>query len=713
MLVPTVFSHSEKCRGTTHVVQSGVIRICFIACRAKRFSATSLFTEMASKRSSRDSDSAGKEIYQPAGLSFPFTAIVGQREMKLALIANAIDPLIGGVLIMGHRGTGKSTAVRALADLLPPIKVVTDCSYNCDPENAQCAECKSKTARKVRLESQAIRTPVAELPLGATEDRVTGTISIERAVKEGVTTFEPGLLARVNRGFFYIDEVNLLEDHLVDLLLDVAATGWNRVEREGLSVVHPSRFVLVGSGNPEEGDLRPQLLDRFGLSVEITTEQDTASRVEIIRRRDRFDGDPNRFRDSFSNQQDDLQNKISSARKNLRQVTIAETLLTKIAQLCMDLHVDGHRGELTIMRAARALAAFDGRSEITNEDVRSVTTMALRHRTRKNGLDDSSSDDLIQREIEKSLATGKLSNSDQTNQKSSQDEASDDLHGAPSNSRSGASPDPAPPPAKNSSRLDVIFGERTHRKNEGPSKLSRKSSAAKRTVMNSVRGRHSRSTAAKPVLHPQVTVAATLLAALKRGRRVDTIKPEDLRYKLYSRKRGTLFIFAIDSSGSMGRNRIAVAKRVILDRLEKSYVDRDTVAIINFRGNSATLALTPTRSILRARRVLDSLAVGGATPLSAGLLKSLDLIQSVGQTHGEVVLLLFTDGRANVSLSQSNSENRPQAILSELSRLAPALKKTRAMVVVVDTKLDFESSADTKQLASILDGQWIRVRQSI
>src|SRR5215212_653655 len=284
--------------------------------------------------------------------------------MKIALLLNVVDPLIGGVLIMGHRGTGKSTAVRALSDLLPQISVVDGCPYNCDPENP-CEQCSERGS----LDSKLAPVPVVELPLGATEDRVCGTIDIERALTSGRKVFDPGLLARANRGFLYIDEVNLLEDHLVDLLLDVAATGRNRVEREGISIEHPASFVLIGSGNPEEGDLRPQLLDRFGLHTEVVTENYLKNRVDIVERRDAYDRERQAFCKSFADEQAALSKQIARARSNLRRASVSRAILEKIAQLCADLRVDGHRGELTIMRAARALAAFEGRRVVNENDV--------------------------------------------------------------------------------------------------------------------------------------------------------------------------------------------------------------------------------------------------------------------------------------------------------------------------------------------------------
>jgi magnesium chelatase subunit I len=334
-------------------------------------------SERATSRSS-----SGRVVY-------PFTAIVGQREMKLALILSAIDPNIGGVIIMGHRGTGKSTGVRALADLLPQIKKVKGCVYGCDPyrPNELCNDCADRLSTDRGLPTQRGAVPVVDLPLGATEDRVCGTLDIERALVEGVKAFEPGLLARANRGFLYIDEVNLLDDHLVDVLLDAAASGRNVVEREGISITHPARFVLVGSGNPEEGELRPQLLDRFGLYTQITTITDLEERVEIVERRELFDDAPLAFRAAQANEQDRLRRRITRAKKLLVRVEIDHELLMLIAQLCVSLKVDGHRGELTIARAARALAAFEGRAKANAYDVEKVAVMSLRHRLRRDPLE--------------------------------------------------------------------------------------------------------------------------------------------------------------------------------------------------------------------------------------------------------------------------------------------------------------------------------------
>jgi magnesium chelatase subunit I len=346
--------------------------------------------------------------FAQASLTYPFTAIVGQEEMKLALLLSVIDPNVGGVVIMGHRGTGKSTAVRALAQLLPPITRVRNCLYGCDPVSKTdlCNDCRERSKRG-SLPTEKGPVPLVDLPLGATEDRVCGTLDIERALVEGVKAFEPGLLARANRGFLYIDEVNLLEDHLVDLLLDSAASGRNVVEREGISVSHPARFVLVGSGNPEEGELRPQLLDRFGLLTQITTINDLDQRVEIVERRERFDRDPIKFQRKFDASEKALRVQLTKARSRHQRVTITRATMLRVAELCAVLKIDGHRGELTIARAARALAAFEGRPNVTVEEVRRVAGMSLRHRLRRDPLERIESGVRVEQALDEVFAAGK------------------------------------------------------------------------------------------------------------------------------------------------------------------------------------------------------------------------------------------------------------------------------------------------------------------
>lgn len=320
---------------------------------------------------------------------FPFTSIVGQEEMKLALILNVIDPKIGGVMLMGERGTGKSTVVRGLTDLLPLIDVVENDPYNSDPYDTDLMsdEIFEKVQNKEKLNVIQIKTPMIDLPLGATEDRVCGTIDIEKAISEGKKAFEPGLLAQANRGILYVDEVNLLDDHLVDVLLDSAASGWNTVEREGISICHPARFILVGSGNPEEGELRPQLLDRFGMHAQIKTVKEPNLRVLIVQQREEFEKNPREFLEKYRKTQDDLKMKIIEARKSLKNVTISYELLEKISKICSELNVDGLRGDMVTSRAAKALVAFENRKEVTVKDIYTIISMCLRHRLRKDPLE--------------------------------------------------------------------------------------------------------------------------------------------------------------------------------------------------------------------------------------------------------------------------------------------------------------------------------------
>jgi magnesium chelatase subunit I len=328
---------------------------------------------------------------------FPFTAIVGQEEMKLALQLNVIDPKIGGVMIMGDRGTGKSTTIRAIADLLPEIEIVKDDPFNSDKSDLDLMgnEVRQAIQNNESLETEFIKIPMIDLPLGATEDRVCGTIDIEKALTEGIKAFEPGLLAKANRGILYVDEVNLLDDHLVDILLDSAASGWNTVEREGISIRHPARFVLVGSGNPEEGELRPQLLDRFGMHAEIRTVKDPILRVKVVEERTSFDQNPIIWINNYEAKQQELRDKIVAAQKLLPTVQLDYTLRVKISEVCSQLDVDGLRGDIVTNRAAKAHAAYHGRNNVTVEDISKIITLCLRHRLRKDPLESIDSGDKV------------------------------------------------------------------------------------------------------------------------------------------------------------------------------------------------------------------------------------------------------------------------------------------------------------------------------
>lgn len=690
---------------------------------------------------------------------YPFTAIVAQDEMRLAMILNVIDAKVGGVLVMGHRGTGKSTAVRGLADLLPEISVVSACAYRCDPAGEQnsCGECRQAMDTGVQLRREKAPVPVVELPLGATEDRVCGTIDIEQALRSGIKRFEPGLLARANRGFLYIDEVNLLEDHLVDLLLDVATTGINNVEREGISLRHPARFVLVGSGNPEEGELRPQLLDRFGLYVEVKTEDDLDRRVEIVERREAFERDSESFLHGFADSQAELRRKITRARKSFPNVIIERKLLRDVARLCTELKIDGHRGELTITRAARSLAAFEGRRKVNQTDVRRVAVMALRHRLRRDALEETASAARIEQAMNRVLGEGHSAGAQEkgsggngspsngrptVGKRAPSRTPSGKLASVGQNGNSGGKPDAgpagnlgaeaAPEPVSTSARETKIkLG--LHKSFTGAVSESRSRSQSSRrpgtnqSSYNQERGRYARSvnsakSSGKIAL--DATLRAAALAASVRTRPSKVVRnpaPDAwhpipaaaLRFKLFKRKQGRLFILAIDLSGSMALNRINHARDAMFGLLRQSYIHRDSVAIVGFRGLTAEVMLPPSKSILRARRVLETLPMGGGTPLSAGLACSLDLAKRASaSTAGEVVLLIFTDGGANVSWrveGQDNRAVRQQIIDGEIAHIGLELQKTGVTTVLLDTQTGFRAAANTHKIASALGARFVKL----
>ena len=667
--------------------------------------------------SNNSPEQRGRSSLKPTGVPvYPFSAIVGQDEMKLALVLNVINPAIGGVVIMGQRGTGKSTAVRALAELLPSLSVVPGCSYRCDPasERDLCDDCVVRQKSGAKFQTEQVRVEVVDLPLGATEDRVCGTIDIESALREGRKTFEPGLLARANRGFLYIDEVNLLEDHLVDLLLDVAVTGRNKVERESISVEHPARFVLIGSGNPEEGELRPQLLDRFGLHVEVQTENDLDARVEIVEKREAFDLDPVSFGAGLESNQQELRKKITRAQKNAAGVVLGRPVLLKIAQLCSELKIDGHRGELTISRAARALAAFEGRKKVIDEDVRRVTTMALRHRLRRDPLEETASTEKIQQALDRLFPEPQPRRTGRSGDDGGEDRSGRTTGSGTNTNASGSRgravsasgvwgsefPDQTIPINKETGLTTPRLPMNDRRQVSSSPGRTRDRGAPKH-VRNSVRGRYVRAT------ETNQNGARLALDATLRAMASSKSLASSFRYKQLSQKSGRLFIFAIDTSGSMAVHRIGQAKAVVLNLLRQAYVRRDSVAIIGFRGSAADVLLPPSRSIVRARRALESLRVGGGTPLSAGLACALKIAKTVVSSAGEITVILFSDGHANVTFGSASTANRAArqtTIAKELTALGVEFKKAAVRIIVVDTQNSFTATRDAEAMAERLGG---------
>lgn len=677
-----------------------------------------------------------------APLVYPFTAIVGQDEMKLALLLNVIDPLIGGVLIMGHRGTGKSTAVRAIADLLPQVWRARNCHYGCDPDDVEnlCYDCFEELHTEGKVARKRSHVPVVNLPLGATEDRVCGTIDIERALKEGVKAFEPGLLARANRGFLYVDEVNLLDDHLVDLLLDVAVTGRNSVEREGISLDHPARFVLVGSGNPEEGELRPQLVDRFGLCAEVQTLEDLGQRVKIVELREAFERNPSEFHLSVANEQHSLRRRLGRARKLASQVKISKELLREVAGLCLHLKIDGHRGELTIVRAARALAAFEGRQKVTRDDILRITPLALRHRLRREPLDPTSGGgSRIEQALEKLFPQSESSTgrnersglrslgggSNASESSTAVDQKDDTRRSLHTNSPVRLAPLPE---AASLPEQDVNRNSQFPIRRRTVDRPVRTRGSGDRSTYNARQGRYSRAVM-QGASGSRVALDATLRAAAvnacrnRLNRQIGTVSPatpyslpptpssSDLRFKAFKRKQGRLFIMAIDTSGSMALNRIERAKGALVWLFNRSYIKRDRVALVSFRGRKAEELLQPSQSMSRARRLLDELLMGGSTPLASALACALNIASRARRQGTEQIeLIVFTDGRANVSLQASEATSadlQRDTIRNELTQLSNALQEAGVSTVIVDTQNRFTSGGEGRALAERLGARYV------
>ncbi|MEU8766318.1 putative cobaltochelatase [Streptomyces griseus] len=600
---------------------------------------------------------------------YPFTAIVGQDDLRLGLLLNAVSPAVGGVLVRGEKGTAKSTAVRALAALMPEVSVVPGCRFSCDPGSPDPA-CPDGPHAEAAGVSRAART--VELPVGASEDRLVGALDIERALSEGVKAFEPGLLADAHRGILYVDEVNLLHDHLVDLLLDAAAMGASYVEREGVSVRHAARFLLVGTMNPEEGELRPQLLDRFGLTVEVAASRDTDERVEVVRRRLAYDDDPEGFAARWAAEESALRERIAAARALLPRVVLGDGVLRQIAATCAAFEVDGMRADIVMARTATALAAWAGREEVTADDVRQAALLALPHRRRRNPFDAPGLDeDKLDRTLDEAGDQG-------------QDDDNDDDPG-PGPDGDGGGGGGVPPQADGEDRTppradggsdDAPSGA----PEGGPDAPGRSTGAEQRPVASAepfrtktlsvpglgegaagrrsrARTEHGRTTGARrpqgalTKLHLAATVQAAAPHQRARGRsgRGLVVRRDDLRQATREGREGNLVLFVVDASGSMAaRQRMSAVKGAVLSLLLDAYQRRDKVGLVTFRGREAEVALPPTSSVDAAASRLESLPTGGRTPLAAGLLKAHDVlrVERLRDPSRRPLLVVVTDGRA-------------------------------------------------------------------
>ncbi|GAA4105032.1 MULTISPECIES: putative cobaltochelatase [Streptomyces] len=607
---------------------------------------------------------------------YPFTAVVGMDDLRLALLLNAVSPAVGGVLVRGEKGTAKSTAVRALADLLPAVAVVAGCRFSCDPA-APDPECPDGPHESGPGTARAAR--MVELPVGASEDRLVGALDIERALGEGVKSFEPGLLADAHRGILYVDEVNLLHDHLIDLLLDAAAMGSSYVEREGVSVRHAARFLLVGTMNPEEGELRPQLLDRFGLTVEVAASREPEQRVEVVRRRLAYDDDPAGFAARWAEDEGALRQRIVAARELLPSVTLGDAVLLQIAATCAAFEVDGMRADIVMARTATALAAWAGRTEVTSDDVRQAALLALPHRRRRNpfdapGLDQDKLDETLEQFKDEQSTSERSKDEDDDPDPGPEGPGGGGGGGVPPQGDSPENPaeSPEPPESSDASESSESTEPSAAPAPGGPGERAAvKAAEPFRTKMLSVPGLgegaagrrsrartdHGRTTGSRrpqgalTKLHLAATVQAAAPHQRARGRsgRGLVVRRDDLRQATREGREGNLVLFVVDASGSMAaRQRMSAVKGAVLSLLLDAYQRRDKVGLVTFRGKDAELALPPTSSVDAAAARLETLPTGGRTPLAAGLLKAHDVlrVERLRDPSRRPLLVVVTDGRA-------------------------------------------------------------------
>lgn len=610
--------------------------------------------------------------------TFPFSAIVEQTRLKTALLLCAVDPSLGGVLIRGDKGTAKSTAARALTDILPPIERVAGCAYNCLPgaPYQHCETCNAEHAT-----AQADSVPFVTLPLGATEDRVIGTLDLEQALKGGQRVFKPGLLAAAHRGILYIDEVNLLPDHLVDVLLDAAAMGVNSVQREGLSVSHPARFTLIGTMNLEEGDLRPQLLDRFGLMVEVTAPRDKTMRSEVVRRRIAFEANPTAYATAWMHEQQTLKHQLATAQQLLTEVTLDDALLDLISHLCCEFEVASLRADIVMHKAARALAALDGRAQVTPQDVRGAAELVLPHRRRRKpfeqpGLDQDQLDELMQQALQPPDEGESAADSEQEHEQNNGDSQSEQ-------------------------QVFAAASAGYVRKIEVDTVANRYASGKRSTAQDAPRGRVIR---AVPDQNPSsLAVGATLRSAALRDSDNFQVTKDDLHQQIRTGRTANLILFVVDASGSMAaQRRMEAVKGAVLSLLTDAYQQRDEVAVISFRGESAQLLLPPTRSVDLAEQNLRELPTGGRTPLPHALSVALETLEKTGMPP---LLVLLSDGKANVALNDGNDP------WQESLRFAELLAERGVPALVLDTETGYLRLGKARQLAQALSAECLMLEE--
>ena len=664
---------------------------------------------------------------------FPFTAIVGQTAMKRALILNAINTRIGGVLIRGKKGTAKSTAVRSLAALLPEVSVLRGCPYSCPPEERQglCQLCQP-SGEDTQSVTRQVR--IVDLPVGATEDRLVGSLDIEQAIKSGSRSFEPGLIAATHRGILYVDEVNLLNDHLVDVLLDAAAMGRNYVEREGISVSHAAQFILVGTMNPEEGDLRPQLLDRFGLAVEVDSAFTPEERREVVKRRIAYESDPFAFMDQWQDSEAEERERILHSQQLLDKVTVTEDILELITDICAEYQVDGLRADIVMYKTASTIAAYEGRDHVVVDDVREAAEMTLLHRQRRQPFQQPH---LVTEQLDSMIDEfqNRPQNREPQDQDHSQSEEQDD--GDP-DSPEPEEPPPTPPgdagPQDQYFEVGNPFSVRSLQVKPPDHRARPTGGRRARTVSGSPSGRYVGS-APPQEKASDLALDATLRTAaphqLQRRENLDAnpsagdyraflIEPWDVREKVRETKTGSMILFVVDASGSMGAQRRMVAvKGAILSLLLDAYQRRDRVGLIAFRGTGAQVLLPPTSSVDLAHVMLQEMPTGGRTPLSRGLLLAMEVIETEKQKDRNVLplLVVLSDGRANVAMGSGDAPSPGgqgtggSLPLAEARAMAAAVREQHISAVVVDTETDFLRLGLAEPIAEAMGAPCIKLEE--
>jgi magnesium chelatase subunit D len=657
---------------------------------------------------------------------YPFSAIVGQAQLKLALILNAVNPAVGGVLIRGEKGTAKSTAVRALAALLPKIRIVQGCAYACDPDQPQhlCDQCRDHAGR---IQTGRRRIDVVTLPLNATEDRVAGGIDFNLAVKKGVRVLQPGLLAKAHRGILYVDEVNLLDDHIVDIILDAAASGRNVVEREGISFTHASHFILVGTMNPEEGELRPQLLDRFGLCVDVVSEKDVEKRTVLMQQREAFDADPRRFIQKFETENEKIAAQIIAARKLLQNVKLAGHLRTLICELCTQSNVAGHRADLVIEQAARARAALRQRPEVTVEDIKEVAILALSHRKRDAAPPPPPPPE-HDHDHEHDHEDPPENNEEQTQENEAQQQEQ------PQDGQS-AQPEEMSPPEDQDDQEDAQTDDQEKEENRGDNSIEQifdvgetfkvnKFASPKDRIFRRGSGRRSRTRISQKqgryvksivnVNTSDVALDATLRAAApyqlerKNGNGLAVVlQQEDIRGKIREKRIGNFLLFIVDASGSMGaRGRMVASKGAIMSLLLDAYQKRDRVAMVSFRKDEAVVNLPPTSSIELAANLLKEMPVGGRTPLSAGLASSYEVLRNylLREPTARPIAIIITDGKSNMALG----EKKPLDEALDFAERLAMDERIRFIMVDTETK-GLVTFGLAQKLAGAMNAQYFKI----